>query len=53
MTQQTGGAVCGHEKSDKSNNKCLTCGEWYTEDGSEWVQCSICEQWFYEICFYF
>ena len=23
--------VCGHEKSDKSDNEFLTCGDWYTE----------------------
>ena len=34
--------VCGHEKSNKSDNKCSTCGDWYTEDGSEWLQCPIC-----------
>ena len=27
--------VCGHEESNKSNNECSMCGEWYTEDGSE------------------
>ena len=26
--------VCGPEKSNKSDNECSTCGEWYTEDGS-------------------
>ena len=30
-----GDVVCGHEKSDKSDNECSMCGEWYTEDGSE------------------
>ena len=44
--------VCGHEKSNKSDGECSTCGEWYTEDGSEWLQCPICEQWFHETCFY-
>ena len=44
--------VCGHEKSNKSNSECSTCGEWYTEDGSEWLQCPIYEQWFPETCFY-
>ena len=29
--------VCGHEKSNKSNNECSTFGEWYTEDRSEWL----------------
>ena len=29
--------VCGHEKSNKSNNECSTFGEWYIEDGSEWL----------------
>ena len=48
----TGNAVCGHEKSNKSNNQCSTCVEGYTEDGSEWLQCFICEQWFHRICFY-
>ena len=49
---KAGDVVCGHEKSDKSNNECSTCKEWYTEDGSEWLQCPICEQWFHETCFY-
>ena len=44
--------VCGHEKSNKSNNECSTCREWYTEDGSKWLQCHICEQWFQETYFY-
>ena len=44
--------VCGHEKSDKSDNECSTCGEWYREDGSEWLQCPIYEQWFHETHFY-
>ena len=43
--------VCGHEKSNKSDSKCLTCGKWYTEDGREWLQCPICEQWFHKTCF--
>ena len=33
-------AVCGHEKSNKSDSECSTCGEWYTEDGNEWLQMS-------------
>ena len=49
---KAGDVVCGHEKSDKSNNECSTLGERYTEDGSEWLQCPICEQWFHETCFY-
>ena len=44
--------VCGHKKSNKSDNECSKCGEWYTEDGSEWLQCPICDQWFHETCFY-
>ena len=43
--------VCGHEKSNKGDSECSTCGEWYIEDGSEWLQCPICEQWFHETCF--
>ena len=46
---KAGDVFCGHEKSDKNNNECSTCGEWYTEDGSEWLQCPICEQWFHEM----
>ena len=38
--------VCGHEKFNKSDSECSTCGEWNTEAGSEWLQCPICEQWF-------
>ena len=44
--------VCGHEKTNKSDSECSTSREWYTEDGSEWLQCPICEQWFHETCFY-
>ena len=36
--------ACGHEKSNKSNNECSTCGEWYTDGGSEWLQYPICLQ---------
>ena len=35
---------CGHEKPNKSDRNGKLCGEWYTEDGSEWLQCPICEQ---------
>ena len=41
---KAGDVVYGHGKSDKSDNECSPCGEWYTEDGSEWLQCPICEQ---------
>ena len=34
--------VCGHEKYNKSDSECSTCGEWYAEDGSELLQCAIC-----------
>ena len=44
--------VCGHEKSNESGNKSLTCTEWYTTDGSEWLKCPICEKWFHKTCFY-
>ena len=44
--------VSGHEKSNKRNSECSTFGEWYTEDGSESLQCPICEQCFHETCFY-
>ena len=27
---KAGDVVCGHEKSDESNNECSTCGKWYT-----------------------
>ena len=46
-----GDVVCCQEKSDKSD-ECSACGEWYTEDGGEWLQCPICEKWFHETCFY-
>ena len=42
---------CGHEKSNKSDSECSTCREWYTEDGNDWLQCHISEQWFQEKCF--
>ena len=44
--------VCGHEKSNKSDSESSTCGEWYTEDGNEWLQCPICEQRPHETCFH-
>ena len=44
--------ACGHVKSNKSDSECSTCGEWYTEDGNEWLQSPICEQWFHETYFY-
>ena len=44
--------VCGHQNSNKSDSQCSMCGEWYTEDGSEWLQCRIYQQWFRETCFY-
>ena len=50
--KKAGDIICGHEKSDKSDNECSTCGEWYTEDGSQWLQCPICEQCFHETCFH-
>ena len=45
-------AVCGQEKSRKSDSECSTCRKWYTEDRSEWSQCPICEQCFHETYFY-
>ena len=44
-------AICGHEKSNKDDSESSMCGEWYIEDGSEWLKCPIGEQWFHEICF--
>ena len=35
--------VYGHQKSNKGDSECSTCGEWYIEDGSEKFQCPICE----------
>ena len=49
---KAGDVVCGHKKSNKSDNECSTCGEWYTEDGSEWLLCPICEKWFQKTYFY-
>ena len=46
---KTSGVACGHKESKKSDNECSTCGQWCTEDGSEWLQCPIYEQWFHEI----
>ena len=42
--------VCGHEKSNKGDSECSMCGEWCI-DGSEWLQCPICEQWFHKTRF--
>ena len=50
--KKASGVVCCHEKSNKSDSECSTCGEWYTKDGNEWLQCPICEPWFHETCFY-
>ena len=50
--KKTSDDACGHKKSNKSDSECSTRGELYTEDGNEWLQCSICEQWFDETCFY-
>ena len=33
--KRTSDVVCGHEKSNKGDSKCSTCGEWYIEDRSE------------------
>ena len=33
--KRTSDVVCGHEKSNKGDSECSTCGEWYIEDGSE------------------
>ena len=49
--KRTSDVVCGHEKSNKGDSECSACGKWYIEDGSEWLQCPICEQWFHETCF--
>ena len=50
--KRTCDVVCGHEKSNKGNSECSTCGEWYIEDGyKKWLQCPICEQWFHATCF--
>ena len=43
--------VCCHEKSSKSDSECSTWGKWYIGDGSELLQCPICEQWFHQTCF--
>ena len=49
--KRTSDVVCGHEKFNKGDSGCLTCGEWYIEDESEWLQCPICEQWFHATYF--
>ena len=41
---QEADVVYDRQKSNKSDSECPTCGEWYAEDGSEWLQCPICEQ---------
>ena len=43
--------VCGHKKSNKGDSECSTCRKWYKEEGSEWLQCPISEQWFHKTCF--
>ena len=35
-------AACSHRKSNKNDNECSTCGKWYADDRSEWLQCPIC-----------
>ena len=30
--KRTSDVVCGHEKSNKDDSECSTCGEWYIED---------------------
>ena len=49
--KRTGNVVCGHKKFNKGDSECSTCGEWCIQDGSEWLQCPIFEQWFHETCF--
>ena len=46
------GIVCSHDESNKSDNECSKCGEYYQKDGSEWLQCPVCKKWFHETCFY-
>ena len=36
MVKKASDVVCGHEKFNKSDSECSTCGKRYTEDGSEW-----------------
>ena len=49
--KRTSDVVCGHKNSSKGGSECSTCEEWYKKDGSEWLQCSICEQRFHATCF--
>ena len=47
------GIVCGHDESNKSDNECSKCGEYYQEDGSEWLQYPVYKKCcFHETCFY-
>ena len=41
--KRTSDVVYGHEKSNKGDSECSKCGEWCIKDGSEWLQCRICE----------
>ena len=44
--------VCGHEDDASDCNTCSYCHIEYADDGSEWLQCPLCSQWFHELCFY-
>ena len=45
-------SVCGHEDGDSDDNTCCHCHTKYADDGSDWLQCPLCTQWFHEVCFY-
>ena len=50
--RETDAQVCGHEDGNSDDNTCSHCHTKYADDGSDWLQCPLCTQWFHEVCFY-
>ena len=43
--------ACGHQRIAADDNHCEYClGEYQAAE--EWLQCSICQLWFHNNCFY-
>ena len=43
--------ICGHNDGAVNDIMCAHCFEIYVNDGSEWLKCPLCRQWFHERCF--